>query len=95
VGDHLELVQERQPVRRQRPVGVQGLRQPSAGRPTPPGFLAAGANWTTVTGSSSLPLLTVPSYMLALVTGKVTQTSSTVTSGSVLHWVIIKTYAGG
>jgi hypothetical protein len=62
--------------------------------PTPPAFLPAGATWTTATGSSSLPPLTVPSYMLALVTGKVTQTSSTVASGSVLHWVIIKTNAG-
>jgi hypothetical protein len=76
------------------PAAFKGFVNRPPAAPTPPAFLPAGATWTTLTGSSSLPPLAVPSYMLALVTGKVAQTSSTVASGSVLHWVIIKTNAG-
>ena len=62
--------------------------------PTPPAFLPSGTSWTTAPGDSSQPPATVPSYMLALVTGSVAQNGSTITSGSVLHWVIVRTNPG-
>ena len=76
------------------PSAFKGFVNQSPAAPSPPTFLPAGSTWTTSTGSSSPPPPTVPSYMLALVTGKVTQSGSTIASGSVLHWVIIKTNPG-
>lgn len=78
----------------QAPSAFKGFVSHPPVAPAPPAFLPSGTTWTTVTGSSSVPPLTVPSYMLVLVTSKVTQTSSTVASGSVVHWVIIRTNAG-
>lgn len=76
------------------PSSFKGYVSNPPANPTPPAFLPTATNWTTLTGSSSLPPATVPAYMLVLVTGQVTQTSSTVASGSVVHWVIVKTNSG-
>lgn len=76
------------------PSAFKGFVNNPPADPTPPAFLPTGTTWTALTGSSSLPPPTVPSYMLALVTGQVTQTRSTMASDSTPHWVILKTNAG-
>jgi hypothetical protein len=69
------------------------INQPPA-TPVPPATIPLGTTWSTLTGSSSAPPASVPAYMLVLVTRNVAQVSSTVQSGSVAHWVVVKTSAG-
>jgi hypothetical protein len=54
---------------------------------------ACGASWTTMTGNSSKPVATVPSYMGVAVASKVTKSGSTV-SGDIVQIVVIKTDDG-
>ncbi len=54
---------------------------------------ACGASWTTMTGNSSKPVATVPSYMGVAVASKVTRSDSTV-SGDIVQIVVIKTDDG-